>query len=284
MKVREIISRIIQGTGMEPLEEGKTCDILISGSLDQEVSRVGSTFMATVDVIREAIARNVDFIITHEPTWFTGKDDTDWVREDPVYLEKKRLIEEHGIAIWRFHDHIHMGREDGIYRGFDLDTGWDKYRMPALKPEDEVMPGIGFDGCYEIPRTTLRGLAAFLQETFCMADMRYIGDPEMPVSRVGVLVGGGSLGLGVESMPMQLMYRRNLDVILCGDITEWTLPAYVRDAYQLGKNRAILILGHERSEEPGMKHLGSWMAEVIPGLPVEFLDAKEPVGTFHYPL
>jgi len=35
---------------------------------------------------------------------------------------------------------------------------------------------------------------------------------------------------------------------------------------------------------PGMKHLGSWMAEVIPGLPVEFLDAKEPVGTFHYPL
>jgi len=33
-----------------------------------------------------------------------------------------------------------------------------------------------------------------------------------------------------------------------------------------------------------MKHLGSWMAEVIPGLPVEFLDAKEPVGTFHYPL
>ena len=282
MKVREVIDTIIRETGVRPFPEGKTCDIMISGSSDQEVTRIGSTFMATVDVIRRAIENKVDFLITHEPTWFTGMDSTDWVREDPVYLEKKKLIDESGIAIWRFHDYMHFAREDGIYRGFDRETGWRFYRMPPLPAEEQVMPGIRFDGCYEIPETTLAGLADFLQQTFRMPDMRYIGDPDLLVRRVGVLPGGGSLGLGVEQMPMQLMLRRNLDVILCGDLTEWTLPAYVRDAYQLGMTRAIVVLGHERSEEPGMKHLGAWLSFMLPDIPVVFLDAGDPFRTFHH--
>jgi len=98
----------------------------------------------------------------------------------------------------------------------------------------------------------------------------------MKVSRVGVLPGGGSLGLGTEYMPMRYMRLRNLDVLVCGDITEWTLPAYVRDAAQLGLNRGILVLGHERSEEPGMKRLVDWLEDIVPGTPVVFLDAEEP--------
>ena len=280
MKVNEVIQAVTRKTGVAPFPEGKTADILIAGDPDQQVTRIGSSFMATVDVIRRARALGCDMIITHEPTWFTGADDTGWVSGDPVYLEKKKLLDKSGIAVWRFHDYMHMDREDGIYRGFDLETGWARYRMPPAAPEEAVMPGIPFDGCYEIPETTLAGLAAFLQKTFSMRFMRYIGNPDMPVRRVGVLPGGGSLGLGVESMPMQLMHRRNLDVILCGDLTEWTLPAYVRDAAQLGMGKAILVLGHERSEEAGMKHLGAWLADILPGIPVDFLDAEEPFETF----
>ena len=280
MKVREVIDRVIGGTGLTPLPWEKTCDRLIAGSMDQEVTRIGSTFMATVDVIRRAAEAGVDMIITHEPTWFNGPDESEWAEDDPVYLAKKKLIEESGIAIWRFHDHMHMGREDGIYRGFDLETGWWEYRMPPDR-EHPVFKGIHFDGCYQIPPTTLKGLAEFLQKTFSMPDMRYIGNPDMPVERVALLPGGGSLGLGVEVMPMQLMKQRNLDVIICGDLTEWTLPAYVRDASQLGMNKGIVVLGHERSEEPGMKFLGRWTASFLPEIPVLFLDAEEPFGTFH---
>jgi putative NIF3 family GTP cyclohydrolase 1 type 2 len=281
MKVKDVISTIIRGTEVAPFPAGKTCDILVAGSPEQEVTCIGSTFMATVDVIRRAAENKVDFLITHEPTWFTGRDDTGWVETDPVYLEKKRLLDESGIALWRFHDYMHFAREDGVYRGFDRETGWRFYRMPPPPPEQQTFLGSKFDGCYEIPETTLAGLAGFLQETFSMPDIRYIGDPEMPVRRVGVLPGGGSLGLGVEEMPMQLMFRRNLDVILCGDLTEWTLPAYVRDASQMGFRKGIIVLGHERSEEPGMKHLGDWLSFLLPDLPVLFLDAGEPFGTFH---
>jgi len=259
------------------LPEERTCDRLISGSWDMEVTKIATTFMATVDVIRRAAEAGVNFIITHEPTWFTGMDGTDWLQEDEVYQAKKALIEQHNIAIWRFHDHMHMASEDGIFRGFEEEMGWEQYRMA---PPTTDMLGFGVtgkpDGCYEIPETTLRGLVELFKTKMNMNVVQIIGDPEMKVSRVGVLPGGGSLGLGTEHMPMRYMRLRNADVLICGDITEWTLPAYVRDAMQLGFNRAILVLGHERSEEPGMKHLGRWLSDITAGIPVVFLDAEEP--------
>ena len=100
MTVRELVNKISEKTGVTPLPEEKTCDHLMTGSWDMEVKGVVSTFMATVDVIRQAIDLGANFIITHEPTWFSGADDTEWLSDDPVYLEKKKLIKEHQIAIW----------------------------------------------------------------------------------------------------------------------------------------------------------------------------------------
>jgi putative NIF3 family GTP cyclohydrolase 1 type 2 len=242
-----------------------------------EVRKIATTFMATADVIRRAAEAGANFIITHEPTWYTGMDGTDWLAEDEVYQAKKALIERNNIAIWRFHDHMHMAAEDGIFRGFEQEMDWAQYRMapPAVDTLGFGVTGKP-DGCYEIPETTLRGLCELFKNKFSMRVVQIIGDPEMKVSRVGVLPGGGSLGLGTEHMPMRYMRLRQADVLVCGDITEWTLPAYVRDASQLGFNRAILVLGHERSEEPGMKHLGAWLEDIVCGTPVVFIDAEEP--------
>ena len=273
MKVREVIERVIDRTGLVPLPEGKTCDRLMIGDGEMEVTKVTSTFMATVDVIRASIEAGANMIITHEPTWFTGKDDTGWVEEDEVYLAKRKLIEENHIAIWRFHDHMHMCSEDGIYRGFEQETGWGKYRIPYQESKEPLNK---FGGCYEIPPASLRELCAFFKEKMEMDVIQIIGDPEMTVRRIGVLVGGGSLGLGTEEMPMILMREMNLDLVICGDITEWTLPAYIRDAMQLGMNKGMLVLGHERSEEPGMKYLGEWLEPALDGTEVVFIDAKEP--------
>ncbi len=275
MTVGEIIDAVIKKTGVPRLPEDKTCDRLMAGSFNMKVTGIVTTFMATAEVIRQAEKLKAELIITHEPTWFTGKDDTLWLEGDPVYLEKKRLIEETGAAIWRFHDHMHFDPDDGIFRGFDEETGWRPYRMQP-DPEADGFFRKHYDGCYRIPPTTLRGLAEFLKRTFELTAIRSIGDPAMAVERVGLLPGGGSLGLGVEQMPMQLMRKRKLDTLICGDITEWTLPAYVRDAFQLGLCKSILVLGHERSEEAGMKHLGAWMRSVTGDIPVTFVDSGEP--------
>ena len=270
MTVQQIIDGIIQKTGVEPLPYDKTCDHLMIGNPDMEVTKIVTTFMATVEVIEKAARMGANFIITHEPTWFTGKDDTDWLEEDPVYLRKKELIESHGIAIWRFHDHMHMGTEDGIYRGFDIEMDWKQYLV-------EDAPGMErFGACYQIPKTTLGELCNFFKEKLKMDVIQIVGKPDMPVERVGVLVGGGSLGLGIEELPMKLMHKNHLDVVVCGDIVEWTISAYVRDAAALGINKSMLVLGHERSEEMGMKYLPQWLQSIAGDIEVQFIDAGEP--------
>ena len=271
MTVKEVIDAVIKKTGIEPLPQDKTCDLLITGSYDMEVTKIVTTFMATVDVIRQAIEIGANLIITHEPTWFTGPDKLDWVENDPVYLKKKELINKHNIAIWRFHDHIHMAADgDGIYRGFDKEVGWESYKIP--NPESLRY----FGTCYQIPQTSLKELCSFFKDRLDMDVIQIVGNPDMKVERVSVLVGGGSLGLGREEMPMELMNENNLDLLICGEITEWTTVAYVRDADALGFNKGMLMLGHAKSEEPGMKHLGSWLKDITPGIETVFIDSKEP--------
>ena len=92
MKVQELIDRIIAKCGVEPLD--RTCDQVIEGDPQAEITGIVTTFMATVDVIREAYRVGANLIITHEPTYFTGDDERDWLAQDPVYFEKRHGCEE----------------------------------------------------------------------------------------------------------------------------------------------------------------------------------------------
>jgi putative NIF3 family GTP cyclohydrolase 1 type 2 len=264
MKVREVIEVVLDQNG--GMKFDKTCDQLIEGSSDYQVTGVVTTFMATVDVIRRAIDEGCNLIITHEPTYFTGVDRPDWLKDDEVYHRKKALIDDNKISIWRYHDHMHGGNTDLIYTGLLETLGWQKYLNKNI-PQPH---------CYTIPSTTVSTLVEFFKKTLGMQVIQIVGDPDMTCSRVGILVGGGSLGLGQEEMPAKLMNDEKLDVIVCGEITEWTLTAYVRDAAALGFNKALVIVGHERSEEPGMKELPKLLQPRLKGVPVHFIDAGEP--------
>jgi len=264
MNVREVVEVILAVNGGRKFD--KTCDQLIEGHWEHQVTGVVTTFMATVDVIRRTVGMGCNLIITHEPTYFTGLDQIDWLRSDPVYQRKKDLIDDNQISIWRYHDHMHSGHEDLIYEGLLKELGWENY-LDTEFPQPY---------CYTIPSTSLAALVGFLKERLGMKVIRVVGDQEMKCSRVGILVGGGSLGLGQEEMPAKLMIDQQLDVMICGEITEWTLSAYVRDAAALGFRKAMIIVGHERSEEPGMKDLANRLQPLLGEIPVRFSDAGEP--------
>lgn len=261
MKVREVVDRIVAATKTPPLE--KTCDVLIAGDWEREVTGIVTTFMATVDVIRDAITRGANLILTHEPTYFTGWDPVDWLANDEVYQLKRRLIEDHKINIWRFHDHMHMTSPDLILAGLDRELGWERYALPSKI-------------CYRLPATTVEELAGYLKRKLAIQTVQIIGNRRAVIERVGLLIGGLSLGFPTEEKPMEMMRAEQLDVVICGDIIEWTLPAYVRDASQLGLNKAMIILGHNRSEEAGMKYLPEWLHKVLPGVPAAFSESGEP--------
>lgn len=135
MKIQEVIDRVLtDSTGETRI--APTCDQLMTGDPQQEVKGIAVTFMATVEVIREAAAKGVNFIITHEPTWFTGRDVPDWCAEDSTYLAKRRLIDETGMTIWRYHDHMHAAAGDRIYWGGSGQAGLEP--IPGARPESPL--------------------------------------------------------------------------------------------------------------------------------------------------
>jgi len=264
MKVNDVIETIISACYEgERLEQ--TGDIIVSGHGDQEVTGIVTTFMATVDVIKEAVRIGANLIITHEPTYFNGRDQEAWLAQDEVYKEKKRLLETYNITIWRFHDYMHLGKSDLIYDGIKEQLNWTQYQVSKTTP-----------WVYEIPEVTLENLVKYIKDKLEMPNIRVVGDLSKKVSRIGILVGGGSLGLGREEMPIEVMSSEGLDVMLCGEIVEWTLCAYINDAQMLGLNKSMIVLGHERSEEWGMSYLATWCKSHITNVPIHFVDAREP--------
>ena len=264
MNVREVSEIILGLNGGRKFDQ--TCDQLIEGDWENQVTGIITTFMATVEVIQRVIGTEYNLIITHEPTYFTGRDRTDWVKDDPVYQRKKAMIDDNGISIWRYHDHMHNGNSDLIYAGLLETLGWQEY----------LKKGLPHPHCYNIPPTTVRELVGFFKKSLEIDVIQVVGNPDIECRRVGILVGGGSLGLGQEEMPARLMHEEQLDIMVCGEITEWTLSAYVRDAADMGFNKAMIVVGHERSEETGMKYLADLIRPLVGEIPVQFADSGEP--------
>ena len=130
-----------------------TCDVLHFGDPENEVHKIGTTFMVTVDVIHKALAEGVDMIITHEPSNCGGLDRTMPLPLNKVTEAKQKLIENTGINIWRFHDGMHHQRPDLIFMGWMKELGWEDYNVPGPNNHE-----------FEIPETDVRSIVELLKE------------------------------------------------------------------------------------------------------------------------
>ena len=53
------------------------------------------------------------------------------------------------------------------------------------------------------------------------------------------------------------------DVIIPGEVIDWTVLSYVRDAVQQGRNKAAINLGHLNWEELGMQYAAEWIGRLV---------------------
>ena len=255
--VQEVIDFILKDAGVDPIQE--TIDTIKTGSPDQVVQGIVTTFMATNDVIQQAVKLGANFIITHEPTFYSHRDTTDWLKDDPVYRHKRALLDDHKIAVWRYHDHIHKIDPDPFSIGLIERLGWRQY----IDPDDARY-------CH-LPKTTLLALAQHCKDKLGMASMRYVGDPEMPCQSVGILPGAWGGKTQIE-----LLGEGKADVLICGEVNEWETNEYVRDSQQTLRPHGLIVTGHVCSEEDGMRGLGRWLSGQLPHIPTHHVPAGDP--------
>jgi putative NIF3 family GTP cyclohydrolase 1 type 2 len=257
---RDVITRIQQQVGVPWAAE--TVDTFKAGDPDTAITGMAVTMMATMDVLQRAAASGKNLIITHEPTFYNHLDKLDVLEQkenDPVLAAKLAFIAEHHLVVWRFHDHWHKRRPDGIVAGMVHALGWEKYQ----DPKDEHL--------FSIPETTMQKLAADLKAKLSTNAMRVVADPHQRVKRVALVPG--SSGFARESHALEMS---DVDVLLTGEPREWETVEYVADAVTQKKGKSLIILGHIPSEQAGMEECTRWLKSFVSEVPIEFVPAADP--------
>ena len=253
MTAAEIVDRIKQTLAAGGVNwSAETVDTFKAGKPETPVTGIATTFMATFDAIQRAVKAGANFVITHEPTFYNHQDATTAFADDAVFKAKMAFIETHRVVVFRFHDHWHRRRPDGMRVALLRLFGW---------PD---APGV-----VALPPTTLGTLAADLQKRLDIRAIRVVGDPNARVTRVALGLGYGNPQLNSE-----------IDAVVTGEYQEadsaWDNPAYAIDATATGQPKGVIILGHEQSEGPGMDECATWLRTVVPDVRVTFIRAGEP--------
>ncbi|WP_223276004.1 Nif3-like dinuclear metal center hexameric protein [Algoriphagus aquimarinus] len=245
--VGEIMDIFIAQVPNAPFSQ--TVDTLKTGSKEQQVTGVVTTMFATVTVIRKAIELKANFIIAHEPTFYNHLDETEWLENDPVYQFKRKLLDEHGIAVWRNHDYVHSLKIDGVQAGVVKELGWESYYK-----QNAVL---------NLPETTLGDLITHIKTKMNVPALRYVGDLSQRASKIALIPGAAGGRRQIE-----MMQKEKPDVLICGESPEWETPEYVRNANEMGEKLALIVIGHSASEEGGSEFMAEWIKENLPEIPV----------------
>jgi putative NIF3 family GTP cyclohydrolase 1 type 2 len=258
---REVVAAIQEHVGVPWQKE--TVDTFKAGNPDAPVTGIAVTMMATMDVLQRAAANGKNFVITHEPTFYNHLDvPEEMAVSDRVWKEKREFIEKHGMVVWRFHDHWHMRKPDGILAGMVHAMGWEKYQQG----ENPYL--------FTMPKITLEALAAEVARKLNSPVVRVVGEPGMKVTRIAF--SPGSAGFVGETHALEM---DNVEVLLVGETREWETVEYAADAVSEGRKKALIVIGHIPSEQAGMEECARWLKTFVKDVPIEFVAAKQPFWT-----
>ncbi len=255
---REVVKAIQDHIGIPWMTE--TVDTFKAGDPDTPVTGIAVTMMATLDVLQRAAANHQNFVITHEPTFYSHQDQPEGMdASDPVWAEKRSFIEQHHLVVWRFHDHWHRRNPDGILAGMVRALGWEKYQHA------------GAPNFFTLPETTVGKLAADVAKRLDSPSLRVVGNPEMKVTKIAL--SPGAAGFVRETHALE---QDNVELLLVGETREWETVEYTADAATEGKHKALIVIGHIPSEQAGMEECTRWLKTFLPTVPIEFVPAKQP--------
>ncbi len=260
MTAAEVMQRVIAATGAAAPAD--TVDTLKAGDPNTVVTGIVTTFMDTYPVLEKAVANGKNLIITHEPTFYNHLDDQAQLASDPVLQQKLAYIREHHLVVWRFHDTWHMRQPDGILAGMVEQFGWATYQSKS----DPHM--------FKLPEMTVGQIAGSLEKRTGAKAIRIVGDPAMKVTEVALLPGAS----GAEKQ-IKALESDDVELLVAGEAREWETVPYVVDAAAQGRHKALILLGHEISEEAGMQECARWLKTLFPGMPIQYIPAQEPFET-----
>lgn len=234
----------------------RTCDTVKAGNTQKEIHKVAITMLPTAKMLTEAIAWGADMIIEHEPLYFNHMDEH---VDLPVTLKKEELVKKSGAVVFRFHDYPHTHRPDMIDAGFISALGID------VKEVEKVRGGHLFISTTPM---TAKEFALLAEEKLRIAHVRICGNTDAPCTNFAFC-------LGAPGDILETVAREDVECVAVGEVSEWRVAEYVRDAVFLGINKSLLILGHVGAERDGMELMCNELQKQFPTLEFKYFDNDE---------
>lgn len=254
----EVLDRMKQNVGV-PWRDGGVDHFTVGGP-ETVVRGISTVMMCTFDALKDSLKAGCNMVISHEPTYWSHQDRLDDIKDDPLYRVKLDYVTRNNMVVWHFHDHWHGLRPvDGIHVGEAAQLGWTQYQHK------------GNERYYTLPPMTLLDMAKHIQSTLDARTMRIVGDPALVVSKMYASYGnfGGITGAAILDGP-------DCDVMVIGEAQDWDLPMYVQDTMTAGGKKAFIMIGHDKSEQWGMKYCAEWLGGFIKEIPCKFVPIIEP--------
>ena len=227
------------------------------GDENKEISKVGVCMMPTVEVLKSAIEWGTDLLIVHEPMFY---DHMENYEENSVVNAKIELAKNSGMTIFRYHDYLHFRNEDII-----TNSAVEKLELDGtLEPSGSLVCRIL---TLNTPMTSLE-LARRIEEKLGIDCVRIAGEKNKKSTKIATCFG--SLG-NIKSF----IARDDVEIVLSGELCEWSDAEFARDACALGMNKSLIVLGHVLSERDGMEKLSKELATAHPELEVKYFECGD---------
>jgi putative NIF3 family GTP cyclohydrolase 1 type 2 len=234
------------------------------------VRGIGTTAMASLDVLKEAAKSGANLILTYEPTFYgrgdgrapaasaAGRGPVGVAVNDPVVRAKREFIEKNGLVVFRLRDHWQARKENDMVAALAGALGWSGGR---LKSDDAL---------YDIPAATAEEIVNLMRRKLNIrGGLRAVGDRKATIRRVLVHPG---------AMTPATMWQRysEVDLIVAGEVREWENTFYAADIFTAGEKRALVTVGRVVSEDPGMRACAEWLKTLVKEVPSRWIAAGDP--------
>ena len=254
MKVQDIINELIPPQWVES-RGGKTVDGLIFGDPQRQVKKIATTLIATPDVIKAAGQWGADLIITHEPTFHNATDIFD--ENSWLCTAKKTLIEQYDLTIIRYHDAMHWMKTDLVSLDFIQKMGW----------EGDFDEGVNFISAKPMK---IQEIVERVKTNLGLVCPRIVGQTDETVTKIKL-----NLGKRSSASYKEFVESADWELVIAGELCEWSDAEPIRDAAQLGAKKTLLILGHAGSEKSSMEALAKDISGKFSGAEVRYFDCGE---------
>ena len=239
MKLWEIMGELHTLFNPKIAEEWDNVGLLI-GDNTKDVNKVLFCLDVTEKVIEKSIKNNVDLIISHHPVIFSGFKK---VTNETLHGRKLLKLIENKIAVYSIHtnaDFAINGLNDFIMDKFNLEGEKiivNEHKFEDYNPIKNKMEHV-HGGLARIKilneKMKLGDLIERIKDSLGIGYVRYVGDKNSYVRKIGLVTGGGS----------SFMYEvaNKIDVFLTGDLR------YHEALDALEEGRILVDIGHFESE------------------------------------